>query len=69
MFHQPVKTRVSRASDYPQADAEIAYGRPRPFSYTVITVQYLMIASFDAIYSEASSVNRTEIKSVIIFGD
>ena len=67
--HNPLKTRVSRASDYPQADAEISYSRPRPLSYTSITIHYLMIASFDAMYSGASSVNRPEIKNVITFGD
>lgn len=69
MFHHPIKTRVSHASDYPQADAELAYGGPRPHSYSFIAIHFLMAASIDAIYSETSSVNRPEIKSVIIFGD
>jgi hypothetical protein len=68
-YHHPIKTRASRTSDYPQADAELANGGPRPLSYTFITIHFLMTASFDATYCETSSVNRPEIKSVIKFGD
>ena len=72
-FHLQVvldlKLTYARIRSYPQADAEISYGKPRPLSYTSITIHYLLTASFDAIHSEASLVNRPEIKNVITFGD